>query len=93
MKPTCWLIEDVESERDGGEAVFVLHLALILPSLLPGDGLTPVQGGLRCHLQRVAPPGHGGRRLTVAVTEDGSDEVSLPHSEAGGGQRNLLWRI
>ena len=93
IKPTCWFVEDVESERDSGEAVFVLHLALILPGLLSGDGLTPVQGGLRCDLLRVAPPGHGGGRLTVAVTEDGSDEFSLPDSEAGGGQINLLWRI
>ena len=92
-KPTCWFEEDVESERDGGEAVFVLHLALILPGLLPGDGLAPVQGGLACHLHRVSPPGHAGRRLTVSVAEDWSDEVSLPQTEAGGGQRNILWRI
>ena len=93
MKPTCWPVEDVESERDYGEAVFVLHLTLILPGLLPGEGLAPVQGGLARHLQPVPPPGHAGRGLTVSVTEDWSGELSLPHTEAGGGQGNITGGI
>ena len=93
MDPTCWFVLDVESERDSGEAVSVGDPALILPGLLPGDDLAPVQGGLTADLQSVAPPGDAGGRLTVSLTEDGGDQVSLPHSEAGGGQRNILRRI
>ena len=92
MGPTCWFVLDVESEREGCQAVFVVNPALILPGLLPGEGLAPVQGGLTTHLQvaAAAPPGDAGGRLALSLTEDRGDQLSLHHSEAGGGQGYIL---
>ena len=92
LGPTCWSVLDVESERDRCQAVFVLHPALILPGLLSGEGLAPVQGGLTTHLQVAvaAPPGEAGGRLALPLTEDRGDQLSLQHSEAGGGEGNIL---
>ena len=92
MGPTCWFVLDVESEREGCQAVFVANPALILPGLLSGEGLAPVQGGLTTHLQVAvtAPPGEAGGRLALSLTEDRGDQLSLHRSEAGGGQRNIL---
>ena len=92
MGPTCWFVLDVESEREGCQAMFVVNPALILPGLLPGEGLAPVQGGLTTHLHVTVtvPPGDDGGRLALSLTEDRGDQLSLHQSEAGGGQGNVL---
>ena len=89
-EPTGWFVLNVESEVESFEAVFVADPALVLPGLLSADGLAPVQGGLAAHLEVVAPPGEAGRGLAVPVTEHRGHQLSLPHCQPGGGERNLL---